>query len=144
MFSACLGTWLLLRLRSYLYPNLLEGADHVGGQLCGDEECPFSGVTKSGRVWRKMPESDATHPVPPSLALSLMLSPSPPLPSPLSLSICIHLHSTATHRHSFLQILLERMTDLYKLQDVVKCRAPSSRFRQECSSWTEQVSWNQG
>ena len=22
-------------------------------------ECPFSGVTKSGRVWRKMPESDA-------------------------------------------------------------------------------------
>ena len=25
----------------------------------GDKECPFSGVTKSGRVWRKMPESDA-------------------------------------------------------------------------------------
>ena len=24
-----------------------------------DEECPFSGVTKSGRVWRKVPESDA-------------------------------------------------------------------------------------
>ena len=22
-------------------------------------ECPFSGVTKSGRVWRKVPESDA-------------------------------------------------------------------------------------
>ena len=40
-------------------PNLLEGADRVGGQLRGDKECPFSGVTKSGRVWRKVPESDA-------------------------------------------------------------------------------------
>ena len=24
----------------------------------GDKECPFRGVTKSGRVWRKVPESD--------------------------------------------------------------------------------------
>ena len=40
-------------------PNLSEGADRVGGQLRGDEECPFSGVTKSGKVWRKVPESDA-------------------------------------------------------------------------------------
>ena len=38
---------------------LSEGADRVGGQLRGDKECPFSGVTKSGRVWRKVPESDA-------------------------------------------------------------------------------------
>ena len=30
----------------------------AGGQLCGDNECPFSGVTNSGRVWRKVPESD--------------------------------------------------------------------------------------
>ena len=36
-----------------------EGADRVGGQLRGDKECPFSGVTKSGRVRRKVPESDA-------------------------------------------------------------------------------------
>ena len=35
------------------------GADRVGGQLRGDKECPFRGVTKSGRVWRKVPESDA-------------------------------------------------------------------------------------
>ena len=33
-------------------------------QLRGDKEiyntyCPFSGVTSSGRVWRKVPESDA-------------------------------------------------------------------------------------
>ena len=40
-------------------PNLSEGADCVGGQLRGDKECPYSGVTKSGRVWRKVPESDA-------------------------------------------------------------------------------------
>ena len=36
-----------------------EGADRVAGQLRGDKECPFSGVTKYGRVWRKVPESDA-------------------------------------------------------------------------------------
>ena len=45
--------------QSYRYPNLSEGADPVGGQLRGNKECPFSGVTKSGRVWRKVPESDA-------------------------------------------------------------------------------------
>ena len=41
------------------YPNLSEGADLVGGQLRGDKECPFSDVTKSGRVWRKVPENGA-------------------------------------------------------------------------------------
>ena len=45
--------------QSYQDSNLLEGADRVGGQLRGDKECPFSGVTKSGRVWRKVPESGA-------------------------------------------------------------------------------------
>ena len=55
---ACLGVGLLPQ--SYQYPNLSEGADRVGGQLRGDKkECPFSGVTKFGRVWRKVPESDA-------------------------------------------------------------------------------------
>ena len=54
---ACLGAKLLPQ--SYQYPILSEGADCVGGQLRGDKECPFSGVTKSGRVWRKVPESDA-------------------------------------------------------------------------------------
>ena len=54
---ACLGARLLLQ--AYYYPNLSEGADLVGGQLRGDKECPFSGLTKSGRVWRKVPESDA-------------------------------------------------------------------------------------
>ena len=54
---ACLGARLLSQ--SYQYPNLSEGAAHIGEQLRGDRECPFSGATKSGRVWRKMPESDA-------------------------------------------------------------------------------------
>ena len=45
-------------VRACQYPNLSEGADRVGGQLRGDG-CPFSGVTKSGRVWRKLPESEA-------------------------------------------------------------------------------------
>ena len=54
---ACLGAWLVPQ--SYQYLNISEGADRVGGQLCGDKECPFSGVTKSGRVWRKVPESGA-------------------------------------------------------------------------------------
>ena len=54
---ACLGARLLPQ--SYQYPNLWKGADRVGGQLRRDKECPFSGVTKSGRVWRKVPESRA-------------------------------------------------------------------------------------
>ena len=54
---ACFGARLLPQ--SYQYPNLSEAADRVSEQLRGDKECPFSGVTKSGRVWRKVPESDA-------------------------------------------------------------------------------------
>ena len=59
--ASCLRASLGVRLlpQSYQYPNLSEGADRVGGQLRGDKECPFSGVTKYGRVWRKVPESDA-------------------------------------------------------------------------------------
>ena len=39
--------------------TFLQGADRVAGQLRGDKECLFSGVTKSGRVWRKVPENGA-------------------------------------------------------------------------------------
>ena len=39
--------------------TISEGADRVGGQLRADKEGTFSGVNKSGRIWRKMPESDA-------------------------------------------------------------------------------------
>ena len=55
---ACLDGMLLPQ--SYLYPNFSEDADSVGGRLRGDKECPFSGVTNSGRVWRKVPESDVS------------------------------------------------------------------------------------
>ena len=55
--GACLGARLLPQFHQY--SNLSEGADRVGGQKRGDKECPFSGVTKSGRVLRKVPESDA-------------------------------------------------------------------------------------
>ena len=41
------------------FHGLSEGADLVGGQLRGDKECPFSDVTKSCRVWRKVPENGA-------------------------------------------------------------------------------------
>ena len=34
-----------------------ESADGVGGQLRGDKESPFSGITKYVRVWRKVLES---------------------------------------------------------------------------------------
>ena len=38
------------------YPRLSESADRVGGQTRGGEECPFSGVTSKGRVWRNSAE----------------------------------------------------------------------------------------
>ena len=42
------------------YPNLSEGADGAGIDNCAEiKEFPFNGVTKSGRVWTKVPESDA-------------------------------------------------------------------------------------
>ena len=44
---------------SHTNTKLSEGADRVAGQMHGDKERPFSGVTKSGRIWRKVPESDA-------------------------------------------------------------------------------------
>ena len=40
-------------------PKPFGGADRVGGQQREDKEVPFSGVTRSARVWRKVPESDA-------------------------------------------------------------------------------------
>ena len=77
-----------LLLLSYQYPNLSEGADSVGRQLRGDkDQCPFSGVTKSGRVWRKVPESGAR---------SVAMDPPPPPPPPhpaTSTSVYIRVHS---------------------------------------------------
>ena len=39
---------------SHISTRTFRWALTVGGQLRGDKECPFSGVTKSGRVWRKV------------------------------------------------------------------------------------------
>ena len=41
-----------------LVPKPSQRPDSVRGQLRGEKECPFSGVTNSGRVYRKVPESD--------------------------------------------------------------------------------------
>ena len=40
----------MLLPQSYQYPNLSEGTVHTRGQLHGDKECPFSGVTNSGSL----------------------------------------------------------------------------------------------
>ena len=39
--------------------SLSEGAYSVGGQLLGDKDSLFHGVTSSGRVCRMVPEGDA-------------------------------------------------------------------------------------
>ena len=58
MFDMC--AWMMCSLpQSCRYPNLSESADRVGRQLCGDEECPFSNLTSSGRVWKKVADGDA-------------------------------------------------------------------------------------
>ena len=52
--------WTLCCFHSLIskYPNRSEGADSVGRQLRRNKECPFSGVTCSGRVWKNVPEHD--------------------------------------------------------------------------------------
>ena len=58
-FRVYVRAW-TLRCSHDLDPNLSKGSDSVGGQMRGDKDlCTFSGVTSSGRVWRKVPESDA-------------------------------------------------------------------------------------
>ena len=42
-----------------LSPKILENAESVGGQMRRDKDYPFSGVTSSGKIWRKVPESEA-------------------------------------------------------------------------------------
>ena len=59
MFTSVLGRYFAPTILLVGYPNLSGVADSVGGQLRGDKLCPFSGVTDSGRVWRKVPESNA-------------------------------------------------------------------------------------
>ena len=66
VMSAVTSEWVLhvrptvgyLCLQSARRAHSTHSTDSVGGQLRGDKECPFSGVTKPGRIWRKVPESD--------------------------------------------------------------------------------------
>ena len=39
------------------YSHISTRPFRVAGQLRGDKKCPFTGITKSGRVWRKVPEA---------------------------------------------------------------------------------------
>ena len=57
MFACVLGCNVVSTV--LLAPKLSEGADSVRGQLRGDKECFFNGVTNSGRVLRKASEGDA-------------------------------------------------------------------------------------
>ena len=50
---------MLCCIRSLISTQTFQRALTAGnGQVCRDKECPFSGVTSSGRVSRKVPESD--------------------------------------------------------------------------------------
>ena len=44
---------------SHISTRTFRGALTASLDSCVDKECPFSGVTKSGGVWRKVSESDA-------------------------------------------------------------------------------------
>ena len=106
---ACLGARLLPQ--SYQYPNLSEGADRVGGQLRGDKECPFSGVTKSDRVWRKVRESDVRSVV---LTLRLLHQTVP------SVQCSAMPYAVLTARN-------QRTTSAQKLQSLICSRIPQER-----------------
>ena len=54
--------WALGCFRSHISTRTFRRALTASLNSCAiDKECPFSGVTKSGRVWRKVPESDARN-----------------------------------------------------------------------------------
>ena len=86
----------------------------------GIKECPFSGVSKSGRVWRKVPESDAGS-VGPAACLSGHSD------------FCACLTLPASLSGTFLQTLPDLVTPL-KGHSLAPCScsamrsAPSERF----------------
>ena len=52
--------WALGRFHSNIITGTFRGALTASLDSCADiKSCPFSVVTKYGRVWRKVPESDA-------------------------------------------------------------------------------------
>ena len=57
VFTCVLGSYAASTV--LLVPTSFGGRQQLGRQLREDEECPFNGVTSSGRICRKVPESDA-------------------------------------------------------------------------------------
>ena len=53
------SAWALGYFYSHISTRTFRRALTVSVDSCAEIECPFSGVTKSSRVWRKVPESDA-------------------------------------------------------------------------------------
>ena len=51
--------WALGCFHSLIGTRTFRRALTASVDSCAEIECPFSGVTKSGRVWRKVPESGA-------------------------------------------------------------------------------------
>ena len=54
MFTCVLGRYVASTVLLVPKPNMSGGANSVGGQLRGDKECPFSGVSNFSKVWRKV------------------------------------------------------------------------------------------
>ena len=95
--------------QSYQYPNLSEGADCVGGQMHRDKECPFSGVTKSGRVWRKVPESDAWSEC---VCVCVCLCTRACVCACMRVSACVGVYACVTLRASLSGTFLQTLSDL--------------------------------
>ena len=59
MFTCVLWRWVVSTVIISCTGTFRRALTASLDSCAGDKECPFSGVTKSGRVWRKVPESDA-------------------------------------------------------------------------------------
>ena len=60
MSHVYVGAWMLGCFHSHISTQTFWMALTTSVDSCVEiKECPFSGVTNSGRVWRKVPESDA-------------------------------------------------------------------------------------
>ena len=62
MFTCMLGAIGCFHSLNFISTQTFRRALTASVDTCADaeieSECPFSGVTKYGRVWRKVPESD--------------------------------------------------------------------------------------
>ena len=68
-----------------LVPKPFRASGPHSGQLLRDKECPFSGITNSGRVWRKVPEHHFPAPTASVLPTDVQLLTGDPSPQ---VSVC--------------------------------------------------------